>query len=120
MFLLDHYTPKLLSIFQVKKGAAGERHRTEMNILLQNGIPIEKTREVVIRCLIDHLGEDVGALIKEFDNFDDSAANVEEELAAETMALYLVRNEDGQVRDVGIVTEGSTVLNQLGDLSGAC
>lgn len=35
MFMLDHYTPKLLAIFQAKKGAAGERHRTEMNILLQ-------------------------------------------------------------------------------------
>ena len=35
MFLLDHYTPKLLAIFQAKKGAAGERHLTEMNILLQ-------------------------------------------------------------------------------------
>lgn len=35
MFMLDHYTPKLLTIFQAKKGAAGERHRTEMNILLQ-------------------------------------------------------------------------------------
>ncbi|KAK0152288.1 hypothetical protein N1851_006338 [Merluccius polli] len=122
MFMLDHYTPKLLTIFQAKKGAAGERHRTDMNILLQSGIPIEKTREVVIRCLIDHLGEDVGALIKEFENFDDSAVNVEEELAAETMALYLVRDEDGQVRDVGIVIERSIVglLNHLGDLSRAC
>ena len=45
---------------------------------------------------------------------------MEEELAAETMALYLVPNEDGQVRDVGILIEGSIVLNQLGDLSKAC
>ncbi|KAL7404951.1 hypothetical protein ABVT39_021549 [Epinephelus coioides] len=67
MFMLYHYTPKLLAIFQAKKGAAGERHRTEMNIVLQSGIPIEKTREVVIRCLIDHLGEDVGVLIKEIE-----------------------------------------------------
>uniref|UniRef100_A0A0F8AE81 Uncharacterized protein n=1 Tax=Larimichthys crocea TaxID=215358 RepID=A0A0F8AE81_LARCR len=67
MFKLDHYTPKLLAIFQAKKGAAAERHRAEMNILLQSGISIDKTREVVIRCLIDHLGEDVGALIKEFE-----------------------------------------------------
>ena len=39
---------------------------------------------------------------------------MEEELAAETMALYLMRNEVGQIRDVGIVIEGSIVLNQLG------
>jgi len=35
MFMLDHYTPKLLGIYQAKKGAAGQRHRAEMNILLQ-------------------------------------------------------------------------------------
>lgn len=35
MFNLDDYTPKLLAIFQAKKGAAGKRHRAEMNILLQ-------------------------------------------------------------------------------------
>lgn len=36
------------------------------------------------------------------------------------MALYLVRSENGQIRDVGIVIEGSIVLNHLGDLSRAC
>ncbi|KAL7868599.1 hypothetical protein SRHO_G00099830 [Serrasalmus rhombeus] len=122
MFMLDHYTPKLLAMFQEKKGAVGERHRTEMNILLQSGTT-EKTREVVIRCLIDHLGEDVGALIKEFENFEDTnhrAINVEEELAAETMAVFLVRDESGQVGNVGIVIEGSIVLDHLGDLSRGC
>ena len=38
-----------------------------MTAVFLPSIPIEKTREVVIRCLIDHLGEDVGALIKEFE-----------------------------------------------------
>lgn len=51
-------------------------------------------------------------------NFDDS--NVEEELAAEVMAVYLVRNENGQIRNVGLVIEGSIVLHHLGDLSRAC
>ncbi len=45
---------------------------------------------------------------------------MEEELTAQMMALYLVRSENGQVRDVGIVIEGSIVLNHLGDLSRAC
>ncbi|XP_060773852.1 uncharacterized protein LOC132883836 [Neoarius graeffei] len=93
MFKLDHYTPKLLAIFQAKKGAAAERHRAEMNILLQSGIPIEKTREVVIRCLIDHLGEDVSALIKEFETSGDSAIDVEEELGAEMMAQWTNRGQ---------------------------
>lgn len=33
--MLDYYTPKLLSIFQAKKGAIGERHRAQMSVLLQ-------------------------------------------------------------------------------------
>lgn len=36
------------------------------------------------------------------------------------MAVYLVRNENGQVRNVGLIIEGSIVLNHLGDLSRAC
>ncbi|KAL7852120.1 hypothetical protein SRHO_G00179050 [Serrasalmus rhombeus] len=91
MFMLDHYTPKLLAMFQEKKGAVGERHRTEMNILLQN-----------------------------FEDTNHRAINVEEELAAETMAVFLVRDESGQVGNVGIVIEGSIVLDHLGDLSRGC
>ena len=50
----------------------------------------------------------------------NTAVDVEEELAAQVMAVNLVRNECGQVDDVGIVIEGSTVLSHLGDLSRAC
>ncbi|KAG9266122.1 hypothetical protein AMEX_G20625 [Astyanax mexicanus] len=46
--MLDRYSPKLLSLFQAKKGAAGERHRAQMSTLLQSGIPIQRRREVVI------------------------------------------------------------------------
>ncbi|XP_071343430.1 uncharacterized protein [Trachinotus anak] len=67
MEMLDFYTPKLPTLFQAKKGAAGERHRAQMSVLLQSGIPIQQTREVVIRCLIDHLGEDASALFKDFE-----------------------------------------------------
>lgn len=34
--------------------------------VVQREIPIENTSEVIIRCLIDHLGEDANALIKHF------------------------------------------------------
>ncbi|MEQ2166598.1 hypothetical protein GOODEAATRI_029979, partial [Goodea atripinnis] len=33
MAMLDIYTPKLLSLFQSKKGAAGERQRAQMSLL---------------------------------------------------------------------------------------
>ncbi|XP_071345124.1 uncharacterized protein [Trachinotus anak] len=119
MEMLDFYTPKLLSLFQAKKGAAGERHRAQMSVLLQSGIPIQQTREVVIRCLIDHLGEDASALFKDFEDAADGSASVQEELAEEVMKIYLLRNQDGSV-DVGIVIEGNIVLSSLGDLSRAC
>lgn len=39
MSMLDFHSPKLLSLFQAKKGAVGERHRAqigvELGILLQ-------------------------------------------------------------------------------------
>ncbi|KAJ4930666.1 hypothetical protein JOQ06_024974 [Pogonophryne albipinna] len=76
------------------------------------GIPIQRKQEVVIRCLIDHLGEDASALIKDF----------EEELAEEVMKMYLMQNQDGSVEeptDVEIVIEGIPVLSSLGDLSRA-
>ncbi|KAI9543378.1 hypothetical protein NQZ68_012027 [Dissostichus eleginoides] len=123
MSMLDFYSPKLLSMFQGKKGAVGERHRAKMSILLQSGIPIQRKREVVIRCLIDHLGEDASALIKDFEDAADAPVSVQEELAEEVMKIYLLQNQDGSVdepTDVGIVIEGIPVLRSLGDLSRAC
>ncbi|KAL6469956.1 hypothetical protein MHYP_G00051270 [Metynnis hypsauchen] len=123
--MLDRYSPKLLSLFQAKKGAAGERHRAQMRTLLQSGIPIQRTRDVVIRCLIDHLGEDASALtIKDFEclqNPADASVSIQEELAEEMMKIYLLRDQESleESADVGIVIEGTTVLIGLGDLSRA-
>ncbi|XP_070408069.1 uncharacterized protein [Nothobranchius furzeri] len=128
MSSLDLYSSKLLSLFQAKKGAAGQRHRAQLNLLLQLRLPvlqsgnsIEKKREVIIRCLIDHLGEDPSALIKTFEDSAD-AVFVEEALAEEVMKIYLLQNQDrsGEPTDVGIVIEGVTVLGKLGNLSKAC
>ncbi|CAI5669568.1 unnamed protein product [Oreochromis niloticus] len=121
MASLDLYSSKLLSLFQAKKGAAGQRHRAQLNLLLQSGNSIEKKREVIIRCLIDHLGEDPSALIKTFEGGAD-AVFVEEALAEEVMKIYLLQNQDrsGEPTDVGIVIEGVTVLGKLGNLSKAC
>ncbi|XP_025999394.1 uncharacterized protein LOC113007151 [Astatotilapia calliptera] len=42
MSSLDLYSSKLLSLFQAKKGAAGQRDRAQLNLLLQSGNSIEK------------------------------------------------------------------------------
>ncbi|XP_059372719.1 uncharacterized protein LOC132110142 isoform X2 [Carassius carassius] len=67
MSVLDRHTPKLLMLFRAKGGALGRRLEIIME-LLQDSVhsSIERTREVVLRCLIEYLGEQVGHLIKEF------------------------------------------------------
>ncbi|CAL8391523.1 unnamed protein product [Arctogadus glacialis] len=58
-----------------------------MSVLLKSGIPIQQTREVVIRCLINHLGEDASALFKDFEDAADGSASVQEELAEEQLPV---------------------------------
>ncbi|XP_057182997.1 uncharacterized protein LOC130549715 [Triplophysa rosa] len=119
MSMLDLYSPKLLSLFQVKKGALGERLRAQLSILHQSGISMHRKREVVIRCLVGYLGEDACGLIKEFEDSADHPVIVEEELAEEAIKTYILQS-NGAVTDVGVVIEGITVLKNLDHLSRAC
>ncbi|XP_071348849.1 uncharacterized protein [Trachinotus anak] len=67
MSSLDRHTPKLLTLFRAKGGALGRRLEIIMEPLedlVQS--PVERTREVVLQCLIEYLGEQWGHLIKEF------------------------------------------------------
>ncbi|KAL6457298.1 hypothetical protein MHYP_G00342610 [Metynnis hypsauchen] len=88
--MLDRYSPKLLSLFQAKKGAAGERHRAQMRTLLQN--PADASVSIQ-----EELAEEMMKiyLLRNQESLEESA-------------------------DVGIVIEGTTVLSGLGDLSRAC
>uniref|UniRef100_A0A3P9BEN2 Uncharacterized protein n=1 Tax=Maylandia zebra TaxID=106582 RepID=A0A3P9BEN2_9CICH len=106
MSSLDLYSSKLLSLFQAKKGAAGQRHKAQLNLLLQ-------VRKIAFS---NH---------KNFFLFLKDGAHavlVEEALAEEVMKIYLLQNQDrsGEPTDVGIVIEGVTVLGKLGNLSKAC
>ncbi|KAI7790269.1 hypothetical protein IRJ41_000975 [Triplophysa rosa] len=150
MSMLDLYSPKLLSLFQVKKGALGERLRAQLSILHQSGISMHRKREVVIRCLVGYLGEDACGLIKEFEDSADHPVIVEEELAEEAIKTYILQSNgavtddsadhpviveeelaeeaiktyilqsNGAVTDVEVVIEGITVLKNLDHLSRAC
>ncbi|XP_016341109.1 sterile alpha motif domain-containing protein 3-like [Sinocyclocheilus anshuiensis] len=66
MSSLDLHTPKLLTLFRGKGGALGERLKTEMELLKDEQCSVDMTREVVIHCIIEFLGEHAGDLIKEF------------------------------------------------------
>ena len=39
----------------------------DKTVCLQSGNPIQQTRGIAIKCLIDHLGEEPGDLIKDFE-----------------------------------------------------
>lgn len=41
-------------------------------------------------------------------------------MGAETIALYIVKSENGHIRDIGIIIESSIVLNHLEDISRGC
>ncbi|XP_048037481.1 uncharacterized protein LOC125262708 [Megalobrama amblycephala] len=45
---------------------------------------------------------------------------VQAELAEEVIKIYILRDNDGAISDVGVVIEGITVLRNLGNLSRAC
>ncbi|CAM4678776.1 unnamed protein product [Leuciscus chuanchicus] len=61
MSQLDNQTPKLLSLFNAKGGAVGQRIKSQMMTLIQDpSATVEKRREVVLRCLIEYMGERQG------------------------------------------------------------
>ncbi|KAI7804210.1 hypothetical protein IRJ41_001754 [Triplophysa rosa] len=60
MSSLDPHTPKLLTLFCAKGGALGQRLKTEMELLKDGHCSVDMTREVVIRFMIEFLGEHAG------------------------------------------------------------
>lgn len=70
---------------------------------------VERTREIVIRCLIEYLGEHEGHL-KEFNNL---------ELEQLIMAITVTRASTSN-KDIGIVIKGVEVITGLEDIARAC
>ncbi|KAL6465686.1 hypothetical protein MHYP_G00258190 [Metynnis hypsauchen] len=107
MLLLDQYTPKLLCIFTAKGGAAGRRIRGVMSCLHKGECSIEKRREVIIRSLMEYVGEH-GLFTECF----------------QTMNIFIVKkdgaSEDDDYEDIGIVLEGQEVLARFRNVSQAC
>ncbi|KAK0131259.1 Sterile alpha motif domain-containing protein 3 [Merluccius polli] len=119
MLMLDQYTPKLLGLFQSKGGAVGERLKANMSALLKDPTSIDLKRQVVILCLMDYLGEDKTALIKEYCSDD----LVHHDIPQQVMGIYVIRKDSSNADltdDVGIVLEGVKVMGGLGNLARAC
>ncbi|KAL6487556.1 hypothetical protein MHYP_G00041820 [Metynnis hypsauchen] len=132
MSTLDLYTPKLLTLFRTRGGALGVRLKKQMEQLKESQCSIENTRGVVIRCLMEYLGEHGGGLIKEFNASNlDSQLKMHEpsdpeglEVDQLLMAVVVMRNmgasADDSPKDIGIVIERVQVVTGLKDIATAC
>ncbi|KAJ7996463.1 hypothetical protein DPEC_G00237330 [Dallia pectoralis] len=119
MSALDRHTPKLLTLFRAKGGALGRRLGMIIELLEDSAhSSVERTREVVLRSLIEYLGEQAGHLIKEFNDTENL-----EELQQFTMAIIVIPKSGASTSNspkIGIVIEGMEVITGLGDIARAC
>ncbi|KAL6481142.1 hypothetical protein MHYP_G00092220 [Metynnis hypsauchen] len=110
---LDFYAPNLLTVFEMKGGAAGTKTRRRLDSLGQHQ---EGRRDAVIRCLIHFLGESCEELIKDYQDISkglikDSFAD----LVMKIIVLASVTAEEGAAPDsVIIVIDGTETVLLLG------
>ncbi|KAK1892639.1 Nuclear intron maturase 4 mitochondrial, partial [Dissostichus eleginoides] len=100
MSKLDEYTPGLLKLFHSKGGTMGLKLKA---LLLQtpSNPNINITRDVVIRCLMVHLGERTDQLLKEMQ------MKTARHRTVQGMAMYSIKtNASEGSHDIGIVVEG--------------
>ncbi|XP_039509454.1 uncharacterized protein LOC120464175 [Pimephales promelas] len=115
MSQLDRQTPKLLSLFNAKGGAVGQRIKSQMMTLIQDpSASVEKRREVVLRCLIEYMGERQEDLISVHHNRAET--EVHAELGSCPLKIYMCHHPD----TIGIMIEGQPVVRGVPNLSKAC
>ncbi|XP_034542211.1 sterile alpha motif domain-containing protein 3-like [Notolabrus celidotus] len=120
MSSLDLHTPKLLKLFHAKGGALGQRLKNIMEPLeVSMCSSVERTREVVLRCLVEYLGEHGDDLIKEFNGTEDSE-ELEQLVVAITVTTKAEHSPSDNSKEVGVVIEGMEVVTGLGDIARAC
>ncbi|KAL6481136.1 hypothetical protein MHYP_G00092160 [Metynnis hypsauchen] len=105
---LDFYTPNLLTVFEMKGGAAGTKTRCRLD---SPGQQQEGRRDAVIRCLIHFLGESCEELIKDYQ--DLSKGRIKDSFVDLVMKIIVVASaaaEEGAAPDsVIIVIDGTEI-----------
>ncbi|XP_043076864.1 uncharacterized protein LOC122326208 [Puntigrus tetrazona] len=117
---LDEHTPSLLRIFAKRGGAQGRRIK-KLLVPLTKCACINVKRERVLKALFVYRNEDSDNLIKEYMDVDFSIA--ETALKEVVMGVFVIRCEGGEgcedePVDVGVVLEGVTALEGLGNSMG--
>ncbi|XP_009295485.2 uncharacterized protein [Danio rerio] len=115
MSQLDRHTPRMLSLFNEKGGAVGQRIKVEMMKLIQDpSASVDKRREVVLRCLVEYMGERQEDLISVYHSCEET--EVHAELGSCPLKIYMCHQPD----TIGIIIEGQPVVRGLPNLAKAC
>ncbi|KAK7890928.1 hypothetical protein WMY93_022891 [Mugilogobius chulae] len=110
---LDKHTAKMLSLFNTKGGALGERMKSLIMELVQNQTStVEKRRETVLRCLIEYVGEKQEDMICTYQNTEDT--DLLNQLSNYPMKIYMCEET------YGIVIDGHPIIKGLATLTKAC
>lgn len=117
---LDGYTTKLLEIFRRKGGTAGTKIKPMLDSL--NKHHVDGRRDIIIRCLVEYLGESGEELIK--DHQDVSQEALKEDCSNHMMKIIVIHpnvaQENQDPVNVSVIIEGTEILEDCGSVTNAC
>ncbi|XP_051272765.1 uncharacterized protein LOC127372883 [Dicentrarchus labrax] len=117
---LDRYTTKLLEIFRRKGGTAGTKIKPMLDSL--NEHHVDGRRDIIIRCLVEYLGESGEELIKDYQDVSQEA--VKEDCSNHMMKITVIHPNVAQENQdpvyVSVIIEGTEVLEDCGSVTNAC
>ncbi|XP_076732440.1 uncharacterized protein LOC143413388 [Maylandia zebra] len=118
---LDRYTTKLLEIFRRKGGTAGTKIKPMLDSL--NKHHVDGRRDIIIRCLVEYLGESGEELIKDHQE-DVSQEALKEDCSNHMMKIIVIHpnvaQENKDPVNVSVIIEGTEILEDCGSVTNAC
>ncbi|KAL4008579.1 hypothetical protein ACER0C_002431 [Sarotherodon galilaeus] len=112
---LDGYTTKLLEIFRRKGGTAGTKIKPMLDSL--NKHHVDGRRDIIIRCLVEYLGESGEELIK--DHQDVSQEALKADCSNHMMKIIVIHpnvaQENQDPVNVSVIIEGTEILEDCGN-----
>ncbi|KAL6479431.1 hypothetical protein MHYP_G00128640 [Metynnis hypsauchen] len=117
---LDMYTTKLLEIFRRKGGTAGTKIKPMLDSV--NEHHVDGRRDIIMRCLVEYLGESGEELIKDYQDISQEA--VKEDCSNHMMKITVIHPSVAQETQdpvyVSVIIEGSEVLDNCRSVTNAC
>lgn len=117
---LDRYSTKLLEIFLRKGGTAGTKIKPMLDSL--NEHHVDGRRDIIIRCLVEYLGESGEELIKDYQDVSQEA--VIEDCSNHMMKITVIHPNVAQENQdplyMSVIIEGTEVLEDCGSVTNAC